>query len=287
VETLLQTIANSLMASGSYALMAVGLVLIFGVMGIINLAHGELYMVGAYTVWYTYTVMGWPFLFAVVAAVVLVSALGLLMERFLFRPMLDNPLGGLINSIGMLFILQVLAVKFGGLGSMKHVPISVPGNLDLFGGASISMQRAMVILVTLLMLGVIWFLLTRTKYGWALRAVAEDREAAALQGISINRTSMLAMGLGSAAAGLAGAMMAPIVRVHPYMGHEVIITALIVTIVGGMGSLSGAVIAAVLYAFFSTFVTTYLGGTIAQIMGLALMLIVLVIKPTGIMGRSA
>jgi len=275
------------MASGSYALLAVGLVLIFGVMGIINLAHGELYMVGAYTVWYTYTVLGWPFGIAVIAAMLLVTGVGLLMERTLFRPMLDNPLGGLINSIGVLFILQVVAVEFGGLGSMKYVPISLPGNIDLGGGASLSMQRGAVIGVTLLMLGLIWLLLTKTKYGWALRAVAEDREAAALQGISINKTSMMAMALGSAAAGLAGAMMSPIVRVHPYMGHEAIVTALIVTIVGGMGSLSGAVVAAVLYAFFNTFVTTYYSGALAQIVGLLMILVVLVIKPTGIMGRSS
>ena len=122
--------------------------------------------------------------------------------------------------------------------------------------------------------------------GWALRATAQDTEAAALQGIGINKISMIAMGLGAGVAGIAGALMAPLTRVQPYMGHKVIITAFIVTIVGGLGSLSGAILAAVLYAFFHTFVTTYYGGVIATILGLLIMLIVLIVKPTGLMGTQ-
>ncbi|NIO09218.1 MAG: branched-chain amino acid ABC transporter permease, partial [Deltaproteobacteria bacterium] len=145
-------------------------------------------------------------------------------------------------------------------------------------------QRLVALIVACVLLIFIWFFLTRTKLGWALRATAQDREAAALQGMSINRISILAMGLGAGAAGVAGALMAPLTRVEPYMGHSVIITAFIVTIVGGLGSLSGAILAAVLYAFFHTFVTTFYGGTLATILGLLIMLLVLVIKPTGLMG---
>jgi branched-chain amino acid transport system permease protein len=97
---------------------------------------------------------------------------------------------------------------------------------------------------------------------------------------------MIAMGLGAGVAGIAGALMAPLTRVQPYMGHSVIITAFIVTIVGGLGSLSGAILAAVLYAFFHTFVTTYYGGVIATILGLLIMLVVLIVKPTGLMGTT-
>ena len=193
---------------------------------------------------------------------------------------------GLINSIGVLFILQVIAVKIGGLGLMKHVPPAVPGVLEVFEGVMLSKQRLAALIVATVLLLLIWLFLTRTKLGWALRATAQDREAAALQGININRISMIAMGLGAAAAGVAGALMAPLTRVQPYMGHKVIITAFIVTIVGGLGSLSGAILAAVLYAFFHTFVTTYYGGVIASILGLIIMLIVLVVKPAGLMGTQ-
>jgi branched-chain amino acid transport system permease protein len=284
LEVVLQTCINALVACAFSALTAVGLVLIFGVMGIVNFAHGELFMAGSYTVWYLYSKSGWPFFLAVLGALVVVTVIGLLMERGLFRPMRDNPLGGLINSIGVLFILQVLAVKIGGLGLMKHVPTAFSGVVEVFKGVMLSNQRLVALIVATVLLLLIWLFLTRTKLGWALRATAQDREAAALQGININRISMIAMGLGAAAAGVAGALMAPLTRVQPYMGHQVIITAFIVTIVGGLGSLSGAILAAVLYAFFETFVTTYYGGVIATILGLLIMLIVLIVKPTGLIG---
>jgi branched-chain amino acid transport system permease protein len=284
LEVIFQTCINALVASGFFALTAVGLVLIFGVMGIVNFAHGELFMAGSYTVWYLYSKSGWPFFTAVLGGVVVVTAIGLLMERGLFRPMRDNPLGGLINSIGVLFILQVVAVKIGGLGLMKHVPPAFPGVLQIVEGVSVSKQRLVALIISAVLLFFIWLFLTRTKIGWALRATAQDREAAALQGISINKVSMIAMGVGAGLAGVAGALMAPLTRVEPYMGHAVIITAFIVTIVGGLGSLSGAILAAVLYAFFHTFVTTFYGGVIATILGLLIMLGVLIIKPTGLMG---
>ncbi len=284
MELVLQSIANALVQSGFFSLWAVGLVLIFGVMGIINFAHGEMVMVGAYTVWLLYAGQGLPFPLALLAAALIVCLLGLCMERFLFQPFRENPLGGLINSIGLLFILQVLAVQIGGLGLMKHVPPAFPGTLELPFEVRIPVQRAVALVVSLGLLAAVGWLLTWTRLGWALRAVSMDREAAALQGISVRRIGMFAMGLGAALAGTAGALMAPLVRVEPYMGHAVIITAFIVAIVGGIGSIRGAVLAAVLYAFFHTFVTTYYSGTLATMLGLFIMLLVLVIKPTGLMG---
>src|SRR5688572_23707493 len=122
LELILQTSVNALVASSFTALVAVGLVLIFGVMGIVNFAHGELYMVGAFAVWYLSSALGWPFLLAVAAAIVIVAAIGAAMERLLFKPMRTNPLGGLIMSVGTLFILQVAALEFGGgTGRAKHV----------------------------------------------------------------------------------------------------------------------------------------------------------------------
>jgi len=286
LEVILQTCVNALVASSFFALTAVGLVLIFGVMGIVNFAHGEFLMAGAYSVWFFYSKLGWPFYMAVMVAVVIVALIGLLMERGLFRPMRDNPLGGLINSIGVLFILQVLAVKIGGLGLMKHVPSAFPGVVQIIEGVAIPKQRLVALIIAGVVLLLIGLFLTRTKLGWALRATAQDSEAAALQGININKISMLAMGLSASAAGIAGALIAPLTRVQPYMGHSVIITAFIVTIVGGLGSLSGAILAAVLYAFFHTFVTTYYGGVIATILGLLIMLVVLIVKPTGLMGTT-
>ena len=285
MELFLQSIVNGFIQSGFSALSAVGLVMIFGVMGVVNFAHGEWVMVGAYTVWLLHAQNGAPYTLTIAIAILLVMLIGLSMERFLFRPKRDDPLGGLICSIGVLFILQVVATLVGGEGPSKQVPPPYPGTLVLFDVLRIPYQRLFAIAVSVAVLVALWFFLTRTRFGWSLRAVAQDRDAAALQGININRASLIAVGIGAAMAGLAGALMAPLTNINPHMGHNVIITAFIVTIVGGVGSLSGAVLAAVLYAMFHTFVTAYFSGTIATILGLLIMVVVLIVKPTGIMGR--
>ncbi len=286
MDLLVQSIVNGFIQSGFFALYAVGLVLIFGVMGVVNFAHGEWVMVGAYTVWFLHAQHGVPFLWTVLIAIIIVTAIGMVMERFLFRPKRDDPLGGLICSIGVLFILQVAATLIGGDGPSKQVPPPYQGTFVLFESLRIPVQRVFSIAVSLAALVALWLFLTRSKLGWALRAVAQDREASSLQGINTDRISMIAISIGAAMAGLAGALTAPLTNINPHMGHNVIITAFIVTIVGGVGSLSGAVLAAVLYALFHTMVTTYFSATVATISGLLIMVLVLIIKPTGIMGKS-
>ena len=284
-ELFFQTVVNASYAASYMALIAVGLVLIFGVMGVINFAHGELYMAGAYTVVALYADGPLPFFLAVVVGLVFVGLLGLLMEYGLFRPLRDNPLGGLIASIGFLLILQTVAVLGFGV-HMEHVSPSTQGKLIFADGVVLTYQRLYVILAAIVLLSALWLFLRRSKFGWALRACAQDPEAAALQGMSINNTARLAMFIGAGLAGVAGALTAPLVSATPYMGHPVIITAFIIIIVGGIGSLEGAVLAAILYAFVNTFVTTIYDGTLANIVGLLLMLLVLVIKPTGLFGAK-
>ena len=284
-ELFFQTVVNASYAASYMALIAVGLVLIFGVMGVINFAHGELYMAGAYTVVALYADGPLPFFLAVVIGLVFVGLLGLLMEYGLFRPLRDNPLGGLIASIGFLLILQTVAVLGFGV-HMEHVSPSTQGKLVFADGVVLTYQRLYVILAAIVLLSALWLFLRKSKFGWALRACAQDPEAAALQGMSINNTARLAMFIGAGLAGVAGALTAPLVSATPYMGHPVIITAFIIIIVGGIGSLEGAVLAAILYAFVNTFVTTIYDGTLANIVGLLLMLLVLVIKPTGLFGAK-
>jgi branched-chain amino acid transport system permease protein len=285
LELLAQTGLNALYAAAYLSLVAVGLVLIFGVMGIVNFAHGELFMLGAYTVVALYAGEGVPFFLVAAAGLVFVGCVGLLMEATMFRPLRENPLGGLVASIGFLMVLQA-AVAMGFGVRMENVPPVSREVLVLWGGVRLPVERLVVIVAAVVLLGALWLFLKRTRFGWALRASAQDREAAALQGISIDTTARIAMFIGAALAGVAGALTAPLIPVDPYMGHSVIVAAFIVIIVGGVGSLEGAVLAAVAYAFVHTFVTTFWDGVIADIVGLLLMLAVLVVKPTGLFGTA-
>ena len=285
IELLLQTSVNAIYAASFMALIAVGLMLIFGVMGVINFAHGELFMLGAYCVVFVYAERDYPYFLAVVIGLIFVSLLGILMQQALFKPVRNNPLAGLIVSIGLLLMLQA-AVAMGFGVRMEHIAPSTQTTFHPFGfdGVVVALQRLYVIIAAVVVLSGLWMFLRHTRFGWALRACAQDPEAAALQGISINRASLLAMFIATAMAGLAGALAAPLVRTYPYMGHSVIVTAFIVTIVGGLGSLEGAVVAAILYGFVHTFVTTFFDGVVADIVGLLLMLLVLIARPTGLFG---
>jgi len=285
MELALQAAVNGGLLGVFFALMAIGFTLIFGVMGVANLAHGELYMIGAYVVWLTYTQGIMPFPLAVIVGVAVVIGIGLAIERGLFRPMRGNPMMGLIASIGMIFILQVFVATTWHVGLMKHIPPYIRGSLEVFG-ASASLQRLMVIPVAASLLGGLWFFLRRVRQGRALRAVAQDPEVASLQGVSIDRTALIAMAIAAGLAGTAGGLMAPIMRVDPYMGHSAIITALMVTIVGGMGNIEGALLASFIYGFLISFVTTYVDGLMATIAGVLLMFVVLVVRPRGLLGRA-
>lgn len=285
LDLLAQTGLNAVYAASYISLIAVGLVLIFGVMGVINFAHGELYMAGAYSVVLFYTDFQLPFFLAVAMGLIFVGCLGLAMERALFRPLRDNPLGGLVASIGFLLILQSLAVMGFGV-RMEYIPPFTKDVIEFTEGVRLPVSRLYVIIAAVVLLTALWLFLKRSRFGWALRAAAQDPEAAALQGISINQTARIAMFIGAALAGIAGALTAPLVSVNPHMGHSVIVTAFIVIIVGGVGSLEGAIVASVAYAFVHTFVTTFFDGVLADITGLSLMLLVLVVKPTGLFGSA-
>jgi len=281
MELVLQTLINGIQLSSFYALLAIGLSLIFGVAGIANLAHGELYMLGAYVVWLFYGLRGVNYIVAVLLAMLLVGGLGIVIERGIFKPLRGNVLGVAIISIGLLFILQVLVGQIWGLGYPKRVDAPIMGALNIHG-AFIGWQRVIVISATVFLLGLLWVFLQRTRLGRGIRASAQDSEAASLQGISINRSATLAMGIGSALTGATGALMSPAIAVHPYMGHMALLIALIVIIVGGAGNLKGTVLTAILFGFLYTIITTFLDAVIANIASVLFMVILLAIKPEGL-----
>ena len=283
-ETLIQSFANALVLGSIYAMVAVGLALAFGVMQMANFAHGELFMAGAYVVYVLYSLAGLPFFIAVIAAFPIVAMIGVLFERAIFRPTRDNVLAGFMATAGAGFIMQVLVGQQWGVGLMRSVPVPYKGSAEILG-AAISWQRLVIIPATIVMVGGLWFFLKKVKAGKALRACAQDTEAAVLQGISINKMTRLAMALSGGFAGVGGALMAPIIPVTPYMGHVYAVTAFIVVIVGGMASIEGAVLAAFILGFIHTFTSTLYDSVTATMVGVLFMAIVLIVKPTGLLGN--
>ena len=253
LELFFQTVVNATYAASYMALIAVGLVLIFGVMGVINFAHGELYMAGAYAVVALYAGLGIHFFVAVAIGLIFVGLLGLLMEYGLFRPLRDNPLGGLIASIGFLLILQTIAVLGFGV-QMEHVPPSTQGKIVFSDGVVLTYQRLYVIVATVVLLPRCGSSCAGASSAGRCELARRTARRPPFRACRSTHTAKLAMFIGAALAGVAGALTAPLVAPTPYMGHPVIITAFIIIIVGGVGSLEGAVLAAILYAFVSTFV---------------------------------
>ena len=284
LETIVQTFANAMVLGSIYAMVAVGLALAFGVMQMANFAHGELFMAGAYVVYVLYSLVGLPFLIAVIAAFPVVALIGMVFERFIFRQTRGNVLAGFMATAGAGFVIQVLVGQQWGVGLMRSVNVPYKGSVEILG-AAISWQRLIIIPATIIMVAGLWFFLKKFKAGKALRACAQDPEAAVLQGISINRMTALAMALSGGFAGVGGALMAPIIPVTPYMGHVYAVTAFIVVIVGGMASIEGAVLAAFILGFIHTIVSTTYDSVTATMIGVLFMAIVLIIKPTGLLGN--
>ncbi len=280
-----QIIANAIITSSFYALIAVGFCLVFGVMKTSNFAHGEFYMLGAYTVWLLYTLAGWPFFATVVVAFMVVGLLGVILERFIFRPVQGDMLGGFIISVGLVFILQVLVGRIWGVGMAKPIYVPLPGPLTILG-ISISKQRVVIPPIALLLIGGLIFFLNRTKLGRAVRACAEDKEAASLYGVNANTMAAIALGIGSALAGVAGALMAPILAVQPYMGAKVIWMCFVVIIVGGMGNLKGALLASILFGFINTITAHLLDSTFAIVISNLIMFVFLAFRPQGLVGYA-
>jgi branched-chain amino acid transport system permease protein len=283
LETLMQILANGLVRGGVYILVALGLTLVLSIMNIVNFAHGQFYMLGAFVLYYLTTLYHVNFIIAIIAAMVIVGLFGMLVERMTFRRVRGQLLQGFIIAISLVWLLETIAhLVFGP--DEKGVSSPLPGKV-IFLGAVISNEKIILVVVCALLTVGLSLLVFYTKFGRAVRAVAQDEEAALMLGINVDWVSSVAFGLGCALAAAAGGLIAPILFVSPFMGLDMLIKALAVIILGGMGSFPGVVIGGLLLGFVESFGLTYLGYG-ANLISFGLIVFVLLVKPTGFLGHE-
>jgi len=284
LEIFWQGVLNGLATGGIYILVALGLTLIFGIMNIVQFAHGEIYMLGAYFTYYFSTLFGFNFWIALVFSMIIVAALGLLLERFFFRSFRNQFEPSIIVAVGLMILLQTVAlVTFGA--ETKSMSSIVPGIFKIFG-AVLSWDRLMAIIIGLFLVVALFLMIAKTKIGQAMVAVSQDSYAASLYGVNVNRTSAVALSLGSALAAIAGSLMGVVFSVYPTMGGFALTKGIAVVILGGLGSIPGAVIGGLILGQIDGLVSMVSNSTISTVVGFVLIIILLLFRPRGIMGRE-
>ena len=284
ITTLVQILIWGLTAGCIYILMAVGLNMIFGVMKVVNFAHGEIMMVGAFASYWLWTLTNLNPYIVMFLSMLLLAFFGIIIERFGFRKVMGTgKLNEIFLSLGLIYILQNVAVKLWTDDVRK---IESPyGSMTLnLGMLNITYDRLIAIAFTALILIVLHIFLSKTDLGRALRATSQNHEAAMLMGVDVNRIYMLSFGIGAALAAAAGTVHGILSPFTPYMGTIPGIMAFAVIIIGGLGSVPGAIVGGLLLGVVQNFTIFYFGGAWKESVAFIMLIIVLVFKPTGIFG---
>jgi branched-chain amino acid transport system permease protein len=282
IDLLVQALLNGFGLAMVYVLVALGLTLIFSILEIINFAHGEFYMLGGYVTYYVYAVFGLNYFATLGLAIVTVGVAGVVAERLIFRDLRGKALNAFIVSLGLLWVMQAGAqLAFGVLD--KPVPSAFSGIVRPLG-LVISVERLVVTLSAIALIVALYLFLRLSRPGRAMRAVAQDADAAALQGVNIEVVSALGFGVGCALAGGAGGLLAPVFAVSPAMGALPVVKAFIIIIVGGMGSLPGAVLGGLLLGGVEGLGTLFMGSAAVNVLGFLMVIAVLLVRPRGLSG---
>jgi branched-chain amino acid transport system permease protein len=275
------------MAGWIYILVALGLTLVLSIMGIFQLAHGEIYMLGAYGTYYFCTVLGLHFLLALLISALLVGGLGIILERLFLRPFRRS--GQFTRSViimtGLILVLQTTAVVSFGT-STKIVTTPFPGVITA-GGVTLSIERLVIIIVGIVFVAALFYLINRTKIGQAMVAISQNLDGAALQGINVDRISSITMFLGCALAAVAGSLMGAIFSISPFMGSFALMKGIAVIILGGLGSITGAVIGGLIIGLIDGIVPPFASTQIASIVGFVAIILILQFRPQGLLGHSS
>jgi branched-chain amino acid transport system permease protein len=281
----LQILVYGAVISAIYAMLAVGFTLIFGVARILNLSHGAFYALGAYGVYVLTAILHVPLLIAAAISVLLVALFGIAVERILIRPLRKSTLAVLMITLAVsLIVEQILLLIFGS--EARNVP-SMIDRTFLIGGVDISGQRLLALAGGIIVLGGLWLFMQKTRLGAAILAVSQDPEGAQYMGIPSNRIFSIVMGLSAGIAALAGVLVAPFQTVIPGMGLLPLVKAFAIVIVGGLGSIPGSILGALLLGYSETIIAFNVSIEWSQIVSVAAVLITLIIRPAGFFGKRA
>lgn len=278
----LQHILNAIVLGGTYALLGIGLTLIFGIMKVVNFTHGELYSFGAYMVFMFSAMLGLNFFLAILVAMVLGVVLGAVIEFVLLRPLRGANIDTtMLVMIGAWIAMQNLE-QFSWGGVAKSISHPFPSDPLVIGDVSVSWIRVFVFCFAILLIAGSYFLINRTKLGKSMRATFQDRDTAALMGVNINAVYTATFALGSGLAASAGALLGPVFVVTPTMGDLAALKAFAIVILGGLGSIVGATIGGFILALAEELGAGYISSGYRDAMGFALIILVLIYRPTGL-----
>ncbi len=285
MEQFLQHLLNALILGGTYALLGIGLTMIFGIMNVVNFTHGELYTFGAYMVVLFAMALHVNFFFALLAAVLLGVLLGGVIEFSLLRPLrganIDTTMLVMIGA----WIAMQNAEQLVWTGIAKSINHPFPAEPLVLGPASVAWVRVFVFVVAVALILGAHLLINRTKLGKAMRATFQDRETAALMGVNINAIHTSTFALGSGLAAAAGALLGPVFVVVPSMGDLAALKAFAIVILGGLGNFAGATLGGFILALVEELGAGYISSGYRDGMGFLLIILVLVFKPTGLFAR--
>jgi len=286
MEQLLQHLLNGLLLGATYSLLGIGLTLVFGLMHVVNFAHGEFYTLGAYAVFAALVGASVNFFLAIPLALVVGAAAGALCERCLLRPLRGESIDTVMLVMIGVWIAMQNAELLGWGGVAKSVPTPFPTHPVVWGHVSVSPLRLFVFAVSgLLILGA-HLLLARTKLGRAMRATFQDRETAALMGVSIERIHTVTFALGAALAAAAGALLGPVFLLYPAMGDLASLKAFSVVILGGLGSFWGAALGGVVLGIAEELGAGYVSSGYRDAVGFVMIVVMLLFRPAGLFTRA-
>jgi branched-chain amino acid transport system permease protein len=286
VDQLLQHAVNALILGGTYALLGIGLTLIFGIMRVVNFTHGELYAFGAYMMYAWVMLLGVNFMAALVIGVVLGVALGALIELVLLRPLRGADIDTTMLVMIGAWIAMQNTEQLAWSGVAKSITSPFPAEPLVVGPISVSWTRVFVFVVAIILIIATYALIQKTRLGKAMRATFQDREAAALMGVQINTIHTATFAIGSGLAAAAGALLGPVFVVYPTIGDLASLKAFAVVILGGLGSIPGATIGGFILAFVEELGAGYISSGYRDAMGFLLIILILIVKPTGLFARK-